>query len=190
MARIPTEVAWRVIYWNALVAAVLVAMAVALRARRHHVYDRILVEHSVRHGLDPALAVAVIWQESHFNPTARGEAGEIGLMQVTAGAAADWSEAHQSSPLPDDALWDPYTNVMVGTWYLGRAMAHWKAQGTEDPVAVALAEYNAGRENAARWLRAAGAGSGEYADAVTYATTRSYIEEVMARYRRGYQKAP
>jgi soluble lytic murein transglycosylase-like protein len=33
-------------------------------------------------GIPQDLVLAVIWQESHFNPSARGQAGEIGLMQL------------------------------------------------------------------------------------------------------------
>lgn len=189
MAHIPKQVAWRVIYWNAVAAAVLVAMAVALRVRRHHAYDRVVVEHSVRHGVDPALAVAVIWQESRFDPAAYGEAGEIGLMQVTPAAAADWAHAHGAPPVEPDGLWDPYTNVMVGTWYLGRALDRWRTTDRHDPVPFALAEYNAGRENAQRWARAADQGTQDFVDAVTYPSTRNYIEDVMGRYRRGNRSA-
>ena len=189
MAHIPRRVAWRVIYGNAVAAAVLVAMAVALRVRRHHAYDRVVVEHSLSHGVDPALTVAVILQESRFDPTAYGEAGEIGLMQITPGAAADWAKAHRTAPLEPDGLWDPYTNVMVGTWYLGRALGRWREADRRDPLPAALAEYNAGRENAVRWAEAAEESSQDFVEAVTYPSTRDYIENVMARYRRGHRHA-
>lgn len=190
MAHIPKHVAWRVVYWNAVAAAMLVAMAVALRVRFHHAYDQIVVEHSLSHGVDPALTVAVIWQESHFNPEAYGEAGEIGLMQVTPGAAADWANAHRAPPFQPDHLWDPGTNVMVGTWYLGRAIDRWRENDQAEPAAIALAEYNAGHENAQRWVQSATASSQDFVESVTYPTTRNYIEDVMTRYHRGRRRAP
>ncbi len=62
------------------------------------------------HGVSPQLVLAVIWQESAGVETAKGSAGEIGLMQVKNVAAED--AGFNSAP------WDPRSNIFVGTAYL------------------------------------------------------------------------
>ena len=63
--------------------------------RRYDRYRAEIAAASVRHNVDPHLIKAVIMQESDFDSDARGAAGEIGLMQITSGAALDWSRVHR-----------------------------------------------------------------------------------------------
>lgn len=63
-----------------------------------------------RYAVSPQLVLAVIWQESYGNPSARGSAGEIGLMQLKDVAAID--VGFRSAP------WAPEANIFVGTAYL------------------------------------------------------------------------
>lgn len=58
----------------------------------------------------PQLVLAVIWQESAGVPTARGSAGEIGLMQLKDVAAQDagWNAA----------TWEPRANIFQGASFL------------------------------------------------------------------------
>jgi len=42
---------------------------------------------AARYGVEPALVKAVVWQESRFNPSVRGRAQELGLMQIREEAA-------------------------------------------------------------------------------------------------------
>ena len=61
-----------------------------------------------------------------------------------------WAKANKIEDFNDDDLYDPETNIRVGTWYLNRALKRWSQ--TDDPVTFALAEYNAGRSNALKWV--------------------------------------
>src|ERR1700677_4184469 len=58
---------------------------------RFHAYDSLIEQIAQKDKLDPMLLKAVIWRESTFDPNMLGKEGERGLMQVTVGAAADWS---------------------------------------------------------------------------------------------------
>lgn len=49
--------------------------------------ERILTGAALDHDIDPALFVAMAYKESSFEPSARGEIGEIGLVQVHGKAA-------------------------------------------------------------------------------------------------------
>ena len=98
-------------------------------------------------GVDPFLIRALIWRESRFNPLTHGLADEHGLMQVTPDVGQMWAKANKVDDFKDDDLYDPETNIRVGTWYLDRALKRWSQ--TDDPVTFALAEYNAGRKQRA-----------------------------------------
>ena len=147
---------------------------------RHHAYDDAIAGAAARHGVDPLLVKAVIWQESRFYPEKLGGHGERGLMQVTEPAAQDWVKAEGIETfLPEDLL-DPKTNIEVGTWYLGRALRHWSTQA--DPLPFALGEYNAGRSRVRRWSRGELMTAEELKHAMDIASTRAYVTAVRDRY--------
>src|SRR5688572_21024331 len=66
---------------------------------RQHSYDRQIRLVAAQHGVSPFLVKAVVWRESKFNRACIGKAGEVGLMQVTAGAGKDWAAANKC-PVP------------------------------------------------------------------------------------------
>ena len=130
---------------------------------------------SARNGLDTAWVAAEIRAESMFNPRARSPANARGLMQVlpTTGAATakrlgiPWSGA--------ESLFDPATNVRLGTAYL-REM---KDKYTLPYVAIAA--YNAGPTPTARWQsQRPGMDSDLWIETITYKETRDYVARVLA----------
>jgi soluble lytic murein transglycosylase len=135
---------------------------------------------AARHGVDPLLVKAVIWQESRFHGDKLGGHGERGLMQVTEPAAQDWVQAEGIETFVPQDLLDPKTNIEVGTWYLGRALRHWSGQ--EDPLPFALGEYNAGRSRVKRWSGGELMTAQELDGAMDIPSTRAYIAAVRARY--------
>ncbi len=183
MTAISRQTAVKVMYWNAVIAITVVGLAAASVVRRIHVYDTLIVDISRSRHLDPRLVSAVIWKESKFNVSAVGEKGEVGLMQVTMPAGREWAEAEGHTSFSKRDLFDPRVNLHAGTWYLARAISRWSAY--PDPLPYALAEYNAGHTNAKRWAEAADADAGDFLNAVTFGTTRKYIEDILGRYRGG-----
>jgi soluble lytic murein transglycosylase len=136
---------------------------------------------SRRYAIPPRLLASVVWQESRFQPDRIGSAGERGLMQVTTGAASEWARAERCTP-PDGALLlHPGTNLLAGAWYLRRALDRW-AQET-DPLPLALAEYNAGASRVRRW-RSGAQPPADFVAAIEFDSTRRYVREILARYRR------
>ncbi len=136
---------------------------------------------SARYQVSPKLVAAVIWRESRFSPLRRGKAGEIGLMQIMPGSAGEWAKAEHLTGFTPDHLLDPGTNILAGTWYLGRALKRWNAQA--DPIPYALAEYNAGRSNAKRWDRVNAMNPQEFTAVISYPATRAYVRTIMRYYR-------
>ena len=147
---------------------------------RYDSHDELIANAAARHGVDPLLVKAVIWQESRFHPHKLGGDGERGLMQVTEPAAQDWVQALDIETFVPEDLLDPKTNIEVGTWYLAQALRHWSGQ--EDPLPFALGEYNAGRSRVKRWSGGANISAEELSKAMDIASTRAYVAAVRQRY--------
>ena len=92
---------------------------------------------AARHGLDPALVLAVIGAESGHNPMAVSPKGAVGLMQILPETAALMG-------LPEPA--DPASNLEAGCRYLAALLATFGGD-----VELALAAYNAGPGAVRRW---------------------------------------
>lgn len=87
-----------------------------------------------RNGLPPALADAVVFVESRYDPNAIGKVGEVGLMQVRPPTAAMLGFTGGAS-----GLLDPSTNIHFGVRYLAQA---WKLTGGD--LCRTLMKYRAG----------------------------------------------
>lgn len=179
--------------WAGRLALVLVILAVASvtglqvrRVYRERLYSPLIEEVAARQGVGDDfkyLVKAVIRRESRFDTTAAGAAGEIGLMQVTPGAAEDWALATRRADFQPDQLWNPRINLEAGAWYLARALRRWEE--VDDPIPFALAEYNAGYGNVRRWLPPDHTPTAaEFVERITYPGVRDYIAVVQRHYAR------
>ena len=134
-----------------------------------------------RYSVDPLLVKAVIWQETRFHPDRRGRAGEIGLMQLQEAAALDWAGAEHVRNFSHDQCFDPGTNVLAGTYYLGKLLKRYA--NTDNPIPFALADYNAGRGHLLKWNGGAGAtNSVVFIGQIGFPHTKDYVKSVMRRY--------
>lgn len=132
---------------------------------------------AARYHVPPHLIAAVIWQETRFHPDRRGPAGEIGLMQIMPGSAGEWAKSEQVRSFVPSMLRNPATNILAGTWYLGRALERWADRA--DPAPYALAEYNAGHSSAVRWDRTTAPTPHAFIQAIGYPSTRQYVKSIL-----------
>jgi soluble lytic murein transglycosylase-like protein len=95
---------------------------------------RMIEKHARQNGVPVRLAHAVITIESRYNPRARGQAGEVGLMQIKPATARGIGYRGSIK-----ALYDPDTNLKWGMKYLGEA--HRRGGGS---VCGTVLKYNAG----------------------------------------------
>lgn len=147
---------------------------------REHRYDRLIVAAAQKYKIDPALVKAICWRESRFHPNVRGNAGELGLMQVRSSAAQEWATAERVGDFHHQACLNPATNILVGTWYLQHVLKRYKQ--TDNPVAYALADYNAGRGNVLKWLGGSAlTNSVAFVGNIGFPTTQDYVQAVMHR---------
>lgn len=159
-----------------------------LSPARFQQYDQLIRAVAAPNDLDPMLVKAVVWRESRFDPRKFGGAGERGLMQVSEIAAGEWAKETGRDNFHVEELFDPKTNLEAGTWYLHRAMLHWRAQN--DPAPFALAEYNAGASRAQRWAGGDGkrkVAAREFQQNIDFPGTKKYVESILAR-NRFYQR--
>jgi peptidoglycan lytic transglycosylase len=88
--------------------------------------------------VDPLLVLAIIEQESRFDPRAAGPHGSVGLMQIKPFVARDIAKRHSIPWSGPRTLLDPAANVAIGASYLGEMFEMYP-----DP-ALAISAYNLG----------------------------------------------
>ncbi|NBR51685.1 MAG: hypothetical protein EBT87_08010, partial [Alphaproteobacteria bacterium] len=102
-------------------------------------------------GIDRALLLALIRQESRFKARAKSHAGARGLMQIMPGTAAfvtgDWTLYRRRGR---DQLLDSELNLEIGQKYLAMLMGEDYFNGS---LVHMLAAYNGGPGNVRRWRR-------------------------------------
>ena len=147
---------------------------------KEHRFDPLIVNAAKRYDVPPALVKAVIWQETRFDPSARGKAGEIGLMQIRSAAAGEWAEAEKIEGFQHEDILDPGKNILAGTWYLSKMLKRYRQ--TDNAVPYALADYNAGRGNVLKWLSGpATTNSLAFVEQIGFPSTRKYAVNIMRR---------
>jgi soluble lytic murein transglycosylase len=178
--------------WNRLTAGLLLVLCIGSgsigcwwwqRGRLERSQDGPIRAAAQRYGVEPALVKAIVWRESRFNPAARGGSQEIGLMQLREEAAQEWADAEQIYSFEHEHCVDPRTNTLAGTFYLSKLLRRYA--GTDNPMAYALADYNAGRANVLKWNGGQGAtNSAVFVEQIGFPGTREYVKSVMQRYQR------
>lgn len=185
------------IRWISIFLAVTTPLSISLwwwskTANFERQYDSFIRPISEENKIDPLLVRAVIWRESRFKPRTRGADGERGLMQLMEIAANDWVIREKKEDFDHEQLYDPETNIRVGTWYLSRAIRRWAA--TDNPLIFGLAEYNAGRSNALRWVDPDHPlDSQAFLNRIDFPTTVRYVQVILKKYheyQKGYIQPP
>jgi hypothetical protein len=117
--------------------------------------QRLVIQTAQRHGVDPALALAVAKAESDFNPLARSPKGAMGVMQLM-------PETAKSLGVTDP--FNPAQNIDGGIRYLRQLLERFNGQ-----VTLAVAAYNAGPNAVAR-----------YGGVPPYPETQTFLRRVLA----------
>jgi len=144
--------------------------AVASEARHLGAELRDTIAHAVarashEQGLPAFLLVALIAQESGFDPSAEN-AGALGLMQLRPFVAKDYARRRGIAWKGAASLHDPAQNVALASGYLGELRDRFES------LDLALAAYNKGPEAVKRDLRD------------DLQPRQSFVDGVMRRYER------
>lgn len=108
----------------------------------------LIVPQAQKRGLEPLVFCALIWQESWYDPFATSGYPARGLTQFIE-PTADWvAEELGLADFQYADLYRPVVAVEFGGWYL-----EWILEYEDGVLFRALAHYNAGPGNVARWHR-------------------------------------
>lgn len=97
-------------------------------------YDGLVRPIAEQMGVDWKLIIAIMAQESQFDPNAVSWAGAVGLMQVIP----------RFSPLTEEELFDEDANIREGIRIIKEHLDHYSYLDSTNRISLALATYNAG----------------------------------------------
>lgn len=134
---------------------------------------------SRRNGIDPRFILAIMKQESSFRANAKSPAAARGLLQLVYDTALKFTDKANINSLKPDDLYDPSVNIALGTLYIASLKDEFG--GVYEAIA---ASYNAGEDNAARWLsRSQPKEAGIFTSEIGFSETKNYVTKVMNNYR-------
>lgn len=156
-----------------------------------HRYDQLIARQAAIYRQDPLLVWSIIYEETYFRSWKRGDAGEIGLMQVTPAVGREWAaetgmrEFEQAMARnPESVLRNPERNIQIGCWYLEKISKDYR--NLPDAEARIIAAYNAGPSRAADWNRTSPnqppLTADQFIARIDIPSTRAYVSSILARY--------
>jgi soluble lytic murein transglycosylase len=134
-------------------------------------------EQAVADGVDPLLMLALIRQESSFDPRAQSGAQAMGLTQVVPSTARNIAGRLGRDDFALSDLYKPSVSIEFGTWFLQQLLVQYKGQ-----VFPTLAAYDAGGGNVARWLQRFGDDPDLLVEQIPFDETQTYLRIVYDNY--------
>jgi soluble lytic murein transglycosylase len=135
-----------------------------------------LVPQAQEAGIDPSWAYAILRAESAWMSDARSGADARGLMQLLPSTAALVAKRNGLSWGGGDTLYDPVTNIILGTRYLAQMASRFSGS-----IWLASAAYNAGPGKVDQWLETRGSLPPDlFVATIPYKETREYVARVMS----------
>lgn len=135
-----------------------------------------LVPQAAEAGIDPSWAYAILRAESAWMSDARSGANARGLMQLLPDTAALVARRNGLNWGGAESLYDPITNIVLGTRYLAQM-----AERFNGAPWLASAAYNAGPGRVDQWLAARGTLPPDlFVASMPFKETREYVARVMS----------
>jgi soluble lytic murein transglycosylase-like protein len=168
--------------------------AIELRAMRRPAFHNLVMTHTAyrellyptlyadevrlaatAHGVPPALALAVIRQESRFEAKATSRSNAKGLMQIIPSTGKWIAGKRGISGFSVEQLYEVRRNVDFGNWYIREML---NVHGGDKHLAVAA--YNGGPGNVRKWRAQFGATDADlFTEHIPRDETRDYVTKVM-----------
>ena len=135
-------------------------------------FAREVRQRAVSNHLDPSLVMALIRQESAFNPRATSPSDARGLMQILPSTA---TRSRRSRSTVARRLYNPAYNVRFGCAYLRQLLKRFKGNLPET-----LAAYNAGPTRVSEWISDYSfRDPAEFVESIPFQETRIYVKAVL-----------
>lgn len=124
---------------------------------------------------DPALVMAIAWNESRFEPTARSPSGARGIMQIMPGTAERITVGSSGT------LFNPTANIALGDRYIQHLSG---MSGIDGNLLLIIAGYNCGPGKVQQLYNDERHGKDPllFIESMPLKETRDYVQKVLATY--------
>ena len=157
----------------------IIGMVISIYYMHPRTYSNLVEQYAKEFNLDKNLIYAIIKVESNFNTNAISRRGAKGLMQIMDNTGAWGAEHVASSQYSHDKLFVPEINLKIGCWYIGKLLHQYNGN-----VDMALAAYNAGSGNVAKWRSDSKYSlDGQKLHTIPFKETKNYIKKVNWHYK-------
>jgi soluble lytic murein transglycosylase len=147
-------------------------------------FSRSVAQYAAEFGLDECLVLAVIREESRFNPATRSWANARGLMQIIPPTGRTVARLIGIQGYYTNRLHDPDVNIKMGCYYLSQLLKRFNGNKY-----LAVAAYNGGPVRVQKWMKKWQAEYGmdnvdldEFVESIPLTETRHYVQKVMKSY--------
>jgi len=137
----------------------------------------LVAEQAAQYAVDPLLVLALMRQESSFDPRAESGAQAMGLTQVVPSTARNIASRLGRDDFALRDLFKPAVSVEFGTWFLSQLLSDYKGR-----IFPALAAYDAGGGNVSRWLQRFGDDPDVLVKQTPSTETQTYLRIVYDNY--------
>lgn len=129
-------------------------------------------------GNNSTLMLALIREESYFNPEAQSAVGARGLMQLMPSTAKEISAYYGYGMTSPDDLYKPELNIKIGNSYYAQLRSM-----LNNLDISSVAAYNGGIGSIGRWQKNLSySDTDEFVEQIPYAETKNYVKKVFRSY--------
>lgn len=140
-------------------------------------------KYSKDNGVDPFLVLAIMRQESFFEPNSLSPAGAVGLLQVMPETAKKILNEKGEDYFEKNQLYEPEINILAGVKYISKLLKKY-----DNNLVYAIAAYNAGEHKVKEWQsRFPDRDLDEFIESIPYPETKNYIKKVIINYENYYR---
>ena len=140
-------------------------------------YSDYVEKYAKKYEVDKYLIYATIKAESNFDANAKSNKGAKGLMQLMDSTGQEIAKKLDMK-IDNDDLFDPETNIKLGTNYISRLMKKY-----DNCTSLALAAYNAGSGNVDSWIsNGTIRKDGKDVENIPYKETNNYVRKILNDY--------
>lgn len=141
-------------------------------------YSEYVEKYSEENELDKYLVYAMIKAESNFDPTVKSASDARGLMQLMEETAVERSNIIADESVEVYDLYDPETNIRLGTSYLKYLIDLYDGN-----IVLAVTAYNAGLGNVEQWIKdGIIKKDGSDIENIPYQETSNYVRKILNNY--------
>jgi soluble lytic murein transglycosylase len=165
-------------FYNSIRVADGIGLPLANRLSYPQGFDNIVKGFSAKYNVDEFIVYSIIREESRFKKDAVSPANAVGLMQLIPPTGRSTAGEVGISGYNSNMLYVPRINIELGIAYFKKVLELFSGR-----VHLALASYNAGPNNAAKWVvRFPDMDVDEFIEEIPFQETRNYVRRVLRSY--------